>query len=1122
MCILFSLLCLQAILFSQDVILRTQADVDAFDPATTVIDGSLLIGDATQTNITDISNLSNITMVNGGIGIDNTNLRNLDDLSNLENLNGYLRVTYNSRLFNVDGLSKIETVNGYLALGFNGLRNIDGLSQLKSIAGNLSIRANQSLANINGISNLSSIGGYFVVTRNSVLSNLDALSNLESVGGYLEISENDRITKLDQLNRIETIGGDLTIKFNPNLSLISGASTLRSINGGCYILENRSLVSIDNILEPSITNPIKGDIEISNNGDLTSLDAFSNITTLSGNLTLNRNDALINLNGFGNLSFIEGSLDIYNSGQLRGLDGLSKLCSVRGNLLITYNQRLSNLNGLSNLKNIDGDLFITTNSISDISGLSNLTIIKGSLKLYNNYNLTNLNGLSSLNSIGGNLNIDRNSDLINLDALANINSIGGNLSIFDNLNLLNIDGLSNLLTIDGGISIHTNILLKNLNAFSNLTTIGSDLVINGNSNLLNIDGFSNLNLIAGDLLINNIPLITNLDALSNVTSIEGDVDITSNAELIHLDGLSNLVSINGKLNISRLDALRDINGLSNVGFLGGRIDITRNPLLSNVDGLIKLDYIDNNLTITENPNLMDIAGLANVEYVAANLIIKGNIRLENCCGIVQLLINLNSVGGIIDVSNNNVDCGNLPEIIANNCFFSPVDQKYRFKGYTRLDLADNECRANNTLMPFMSFSITDEQNVKRYAFGNSYGLHEFGFPEGTFKIEPKIDVSNVFQISPESVSITFPSSTNRIYQDFCVTPLLDTAIINIDILPLSQARPGFDSQYKIICSNRGTLPVSGDLTFTYPTDIMDFIEPSGTDVMEDIGLISWKIEELQPFQKEEYIIEFNLNKPTDDPALVGGEVLDFFSELETNNLADNKIFDTHISQTVVNSFDPNDKTCLEGNILTPEMIGDYVHYMIRFENTGTANAINVAVTDVINTSMFDLSTLEIVDTSHEMETRINDGSLVEFIFRNINLPFMDDTNDGYVVFKIRTLSSLVVGDIISNTADIFFDFNPPITTNTETTTFQVRTSTIQIPNLNVEVYPNPASDVITIKAQNNQSLDYLIFDTLGKTLAVPSGKNNMDVSSLDNGTYILQVIDKATEEFGVVRVVIAR
>ena len=43
----------------------------------------------------------------------------------------------------------------------------------------------------------------------------------------------------------------------------------------------------------------------------------------------------------------------------------------------------------------------------------------------------------------------------------------------------------------------------------------------------------------------------------------------------------------------------------------------------------------------------------------------------------------------------------------------------------------------------------------------------------------------------------------------------------------------------------------------------------------------------------------------------------------------------NLTQTVVNSYDPNDKTCLQGKTVSSEVIGEYVHYLIRFENTGS-------------------------------------------------------------------------------------------------------------------------------------------------------------------------------------------
>ena len=171
------------------------------------------------------------------------------------------------------------------------------------------------------------------------------------------------------------------------------------------------------------------------------------------------------------------------------------------------------------------------------------------------------------------------------------------------------------------------------------------------------------------------------------------------------------------------------------------------------------------------------------------------------------------------------------------------------------------------------------------------------------------------------------------------------------------------------------------------------------------------------------------------PAVNGGDILNYAANivgLNTDETPDDNTFG--LNQTVVNSFDPNDKTCLEGNTINPSMIGKYVHYKIRFENTGTFPAQNVVIKDLIDTTKFDLSTLQMTDASHNCFTRINNTNKVEFIFESINLPFDDANNDGYVVFKIKTKPTLTVNSTISNVANIYFDYNFPIVTNTATTT----------------------------------------------------------------------------------------
>jgi hypothetical protein len=221
------------------------------------------------------------------------------------------------------------------------------------------------------------------------------------------------------------------------------------------------------------------------------------------------------------------------------------------------------------------------------------------------------------------------------------------------------------------------------------------------------------------------------------------------------------------------------------------------------------------------------------------------------------------------------------------------------------------------------------------------------------------------------------------------------------------------------------------------------------------------------------------------------------------------------NQTVVNSYDPNDKTCLEGTTILPEKIGDYVHYMIRFENNGTANAQNIVVKDMIDSNRFDINSIVPIRGSHSFITNIASGNKIEFIFENINLPFDDAHNDGFVAFKIKTKPTLSIGTTFSNTASIYFDYNFPIVTNTATTTIQVLSNQDFEFSSYFSLYPNPVKEVLNIDfKQTIEVKSITIYNTLGQLVVIiPNAQNTktVDISSLTSGNYFIKInSDKGT------------
>ena len=142
------------------------------------------------------------------------------------------------------------------------------------------------------------------------------------------------------------------------------------------------------------------------------------------------------------------------------------------------------------------------------------------------------------------------------------------------------------------------------------------------------------------------------------------------------------------------------------------------------------------------------------------------------------------------------------------------------------------------------------------------------------------------------------------------------------------------------------------------------------------------------------------------------------------------------------------------------------------------------------------------------------GNLINWNFNFINLPpalANEELSKGYVFFKAKLKPGFSVGDIIPNTANIFFDTNPAIVTNTFNTEFIAALNNLDFNSGNFLLYPNPATDLVQISSNINSSNieSIVIFDVLGKVVkkveAVNSNQTNINVSELSSGVYMVEV-----------------
>ncbi|MCZ2394597.1 MAG: leucine-rich repeat domain-containing protein, partial [Chitinophagales bacterium] len=368
-----------------------------------------------------------------------------------------------------------------------------------------------------------------------------------------------------------------------------------------------------------------------------------------------------------------------------------------------------------------------------------------------------------------------------------------------------------------------------------------------------------------------------------------------------------------------------------------------------------------------------------------------------------------------------------PDITINSLCSSTLGGTFSLiVGQVKLDIHNNGCNESDTAYPNLKVKISNDID-STYIISGSDGNFSAYLNPGTYIFEPILNHLKYFEASPISSTLTLPDTVSPI---FCITPKGDFNDLSVNIIPITAARPGFsDAQYKVVFKNQGTTTQSGTVTFNFDENKMNVIGSSPIADQSNNGQLGFDFSNLAPFESRSVIVTMRINSPADNTPVHVGDELEFSANI--NGQPDETPEDNTalLNQKVIGSFDPNDKTCLEGDIITPDKVGKRVNYLIRFENTGTAPAENVLITDYIDTTVFDINTLLMTDASHTCHTQISKGNKVQFIFSDIQLPYTEPDKHGFVAFSIQLKKYLQIGDSIKNHADIYFDYNLPITTN---------------------------------------------------------------------------------------------
>jgi hypothetical protein len=418
---------------------------------------------------------------------------------------------------------------------------------------------------------------------------------------------------------------------------------------------------------------------------------------------------------------------------------------------------------------------------------------------------------------------------------------------------------------------------------------------------------------------------------------------------------------------------------------------------------------------------------------------------------------------------------------------------------------DNSIKWPTYGLDFINYQVTSEFN--------------FGLDIGTHKIYPRMPEDG-WTSSPEYIEITAIADKDSItYQDFILNCTPGKEDFQIVASTFNVPRPGFKHIQKSNILNHSDK--EKELIVAWKPD--ERLEILSIDDKKD-SIVN------RVYYFTVYLNALGngiLNNEVKVPVNVSiGDTLKSYYHLMPNDDANPENNSFELVDVVVGSWDPNDK------IVSPKGTGDEgitdienkeFTYTIRFQNTGNYYAANVILIDTID-EKFDMKTFQTLNICKGLNfytnsanlienrnTEIN-GNVVKYVLQGINLPPQSENeleSQGYVQYSVKLKEGIQPGEIIKNKADIYFDFNNPITTNETINELAIISKVTQqgLPKISSKIYPNPTKNMALLEWDKTISEEMVLsmYDINGKLIIsknVNGGFASINVQNWTNGVYI--------------------
>ncbi len=412
-------------------------------------------------------------------------------------------------------------------------------------------------------------------------------------------------------------------------------------------------------------------------------------------------------------------------------------------------------------------------------------------------------------------------------------------------------------------------------------------------------------------------------------------------------------------------------------------------------------------------------------------------------------------------------------------------------------------------------STKGNTSVSNFMYGSTFTKNMVD--TGTYETKVHLN-NNYFTISPASKITSHTDYNNKDTAIFALYPVAHIHDLSINLINTFVTRLNGGVNYEITYVNNGTHTESGDVKLLLDTRL-NFLSANPAATVSGDTLV-WHFANLNANEFRKITISLQSNLP---PVLnVGDEITS--TAFVNGTQADTTPNDNQsiLRETIRGSYDPNDKVSTNGDDMTTTQIqnGDYITYVVRFQNIGNDTAFKVILLDTLDANL-DWSTFQMVNASHNFSVQVINQHILQFSSNNIMLPPTSvnaSASHGFVAYKVKPKSTLIPGDTVKNTAHIYFDYNAPMSTSTVNTRVTVLTRIPEIPQSHLlKIYPNPNNGMFNIEFTGSESLQSIsIFDLTGRKVLevkISSGKIiPVNMNGVASGVYTIE-IKTATDRF---------